>query len=206
MEIKIAAFTCEGALSSIEDCTDVLLFEKQNGVWIMTKQFSFRLEGGNPAEIRDSVRSLILELGNCSMVVSTSIAGIPYYVFDRMGFSVFEANLLSCELLDDLLREVELEQRHIREEGTATEPVPLDDEGRWFMDLISLQEKHPEISSKQALRPFLQKKNFFELKLLCTHFPPWMELDISTMHLGYAIESNKNGQLEVVISHILCKG
>lgn len=205
MVMKIAAFTHEGAVCSIEDCSKVLIFEKQNGTWHMAMQLSFRVEGSNLSAIRDSVRSLILELGNCSVVVSRSIAGIAYHVFDRMGFSVFETDLLSDELLDNIFQQIDFEQNHTSEEQIATEPIPEDDEGRWFLDLIALQEKHPEISSKQALRPFLQQKNFLELKLLCSHLPPWLDVELPAMRLGYTIEFQKNARLEVTISHALCK-
>lgn len=205
MVMKIAALASGGVLSSLESCTEVLLFEKQGDTWQMTEQLPFRLEGCNPSEIRDSVRSLILELVNCSVVVSTCIAGIPYHVFDRMGFSVFEADLLSYELLDDLLQDVVLEKKQAVDKKTATEPIPEDDEGRWVFDLISLQEKHPEISSKQALRPFIQKRNFLELKLLCTHVPPWLDVELPAKHLGYTIEHLRDGQLKVIISGALCK-
>lgn len=205
MVMKIAAFTHEGAICSIEDCSEVLVFEKQNDTWHMAMQLSCSLAGSSLSAIRDGVRSLILELGNCSVVVSKSIAGIAYHVFDRMGFSVFEADLLSDELLDRIFQEIELEQKHMSEEQIATEPIPEDDEGRWVLDLIALQEKHPEISSKQALRPFLQQKNFLELKLLCTHLPPWLDIELPTMRLGYTIELQKNALLEVKISHALCK-
>ena len=203
--MKITAFTYRGELASIETCTQVLIFENQNDTWHLVKQQPFKLEGSCSTEIRDGVRSLILELDNCSVVVSKSIAGIPYHVFDRMGFSVFEANLLSDELLDCIFQEIELEQKHISEEQIATEPIPEDDEGRWFLDLIALQEKHPEISSKQALRAFIQKKSFLELTLLCTHLPPWLDVELPALHLGYAIESQKDGRLMVTISRTLCK-
>jgi len=205
MELKIAAFMCGGALSSVEHCTEIFLFEKEGGTWRICGKQPFRLEGSSPSEIRDSVRSLILELGSCSVVVAKSVAGIPYHVFDRMGFSVFEAETLSDGLLDGLLLDVEQAQKHLSGEQTATEPVSMDDEGRWFLDLISLQEKHPEISSKQALRSFLQKKTFFELQLLCTHLPPWLGAELSARHLGCTVEARTGGQLEVTISRALCK-
>lgn len=205
MIMKIAAFTRGGELASIKDCAEVLIFKKQDDAWIIAKKQPFRLEGGSSSEIRDIVRSLILELDNCSVVVSKSIAGIPYHVFDRMGFSVFEAAFLSDELLDDLLQEIELGQKQISENQASTEPIPLDGEGRWFLDLISLQEKHPEISTKQALRAFIQKKSFLELTLLCTHLPPWLDVELPALHLGYSIESQKDGRLMVTISHTICK-
>jgi len=206
MVMKIAALIHERELSAIEECTQVLLFDKKDSTWNVIKEMPFELENGSPSEVRDSVRSLILELGNCSVVVAKSIAGIPYHVFDCMGFSIFEADSLSDELLDELIEDVEMEKKHNNEKSEAIEPVAVDNENRWFMDLIALQENHPKISSKQALRPFLQKKNFFELKIVCSHVPPWLDVELPAMRLGYLIESKKEGRIEAIISNALCKG
>jgi Fe-only nitrogenase accessory protein AnfO len=205
MDHKIAALTREGLLAHVENCTEVILFKKKDSEWIISEQLPFRLEGSSSAEIRDCVRSLILELGNCSVVVAKSVLGVAYHVFDRMGFSIFEAEELDGTLLDGLILDMEQAEKQLREEQTATVPIPMDDQGRWFLDLISLQEKHPEISSKQALRDFLQKKTFLELTLLCTHVPPWLDAELPAKHLGYAIEEQENGVLAVTISRILCK-
>lgn len=204
MEMKIAALTKDGELASIEDSTEVLLFEKEDSAWRVFNKHPFRLSGRSSSEIRDSVSSLILQL-ECKVVVARHISGIPYRVFDSMGFSIFEANKLSCELLDDLVRDIKKSQVELSNEHTSTEPIPIDDEGRWFLDLISLQEKHPEISSKQALRPFIQNNAFLELKLLCTHLPPWLDIELPARQLGCTIEEIKGGRLIVNISRTSCK-
>jgi Fe-only nitrogenase accessory protein AnfO len=204
MEMKIAALTYEGELASIEDCTEVLLFEKEYSAWRVFLKHPFNLSGRSSSEIRDSVRSLILQL-ECTVVVARHISGIPYRIFDTMGFSIFEADTLSCELLDDLIQDIKKSQIELRKEQTSTEPIPIDEEGRWFFDLISLQENHPEISSKQALRPFIQNKAFLELKLLCTHLPPWLDIELPANQLGYKIEARQDGRLMVNISRTLCK-
>ena len=204
MAMKIAALTCGGALSAVEHCTEALLFEKKGGAWLLSQLLPFQLEGSSSSEIRDCVRSLILEL-DCSVVVAKSVTGIAYHVFDRMGFSVFEAETLSDALLDGLLLDVEQARKQRSKEQAATEPVPLDEEGQWFLDLIALKEAHPEISSKQALRPFLQKKTFLKLKLLCTHLPPWLDVELPARHLSYTMEAQPDGRLMVSIARALCK-
>ena len=204
METKIAALTCEGELVSMEDCAEVLLFEKEDSAWRVISKHPFRLAGRSSSEIRDSVRSLILQL-DCTAVVASHIAGIPYRIFDTMGFSIFEADRLSFGLLDDLIQDIRKARIELRREETETEPIPIDDEGRWFLDLIALQEKHPEISSKQALRPFIQNNAFLELRLLCTHIPPWLDVELPPKQLGCTIESMQDGRLTVNISRALCK-
>lgn len=201
---KIAALTCSGVLSSLEECTEVLLFENEGSSWGIIGRLPFRLEGRKPNEIRDSVRSLVLKL-DCKVVVARTISGIPYHVFDTTGFSIFEAENLSDRLLYDILRDISMAQNQVLSEQTATEPIPIDEEGRWFLDLISLQERHPEISSKKALRPFLQNQAFLELKLLCTHLPPWLDVELPPRHLGCTIENDPDGRIMVSISHTLCK-
>jgi len=201
---KIAALTCSGVLSSLEECTEVLLFEDEGGSWGIIGRLPFRLEGSKSNEIRDSVRSLVLKL-DCRVIAARTISGIPYHILDAADFSIFEAENLSDRLLDDILLDISISKGLVQSEETPTGPIPIDEEGRWFLDLISLQERYPEISSKKALRPFLQNQTFLELKLLCTHLPPWLDAEMHARHLGCAIETDPDGRLMVSISHALCK-
>jgi Fe-only nitrogenase accessory protein AnfO len=204
LKLRIAALTCNGILSSIETCHEVNLFEKGDEGWQNSETIPFSLEGSSSAEIRDCMRSLILELGSCSILVGKSIAGLPYHVLDRMGFSIFEAEDLTEGLLNGLCSDFEQAEQEKNRTQSATEPVPLDDQGRWMLDLIALQEDHPEISSKQALRPFL-KQPFLELMIICSHLPPWLEQVLPEKRLGYSMETLPNGKTKMTISRSLCK-
>lgn len=205
MNALIAVLTRDGRPSSAEECTSVLLFSREGGGWEVTEEISWHLtQEGELLDIRDQVRSLILELGECRIVMAAQLSGLAYHVFDRMGFAVFEAAELSGGLFDSILEDME-QDRDRKEEQSPTAPERCDDQGRYFLDLIALQENHPEVSSKRALRDFLHSnRNFFELKVVCSHVPPWLEAELPALHLGYRTDKLSNGSLSVTISRRLC--
>ncbi|MDR2615541.1 MAG: hypothetical protein LBC28_03070, partial [Oscillospiraceae bacterium] len=46
--------------------------------------------------------------------------------------------------------------------------------GEYSFDLAALQAERPEISSKTALRDWLDNTPFTRLRLRCRHTPPWI--------------------------------
>lgn len=203
---KIAALLREGQLSDFTSCTAVAVFEPDAETWQLTSEIPYAADAcTDPAEIRNHVRSLILELDDCSAVVARRLQGLPYHVFDRMGFQIFEAETLSDALLSGILADIADTGAVAAPAETPTAPVASDEHGRYALDLIALQEQHPEVSSKKALRPFLQSTPFFELHLRCSHMPPWLEVDLQTMRrVRCATESQPDGTLHVTISRTSC--
>ncbi len=205
MTKKVAALLQDGMLTDFAACTHAAVFEQQDGAWQMVQEIPYDAAACTTSEdIRSSVRSLILELGDCSVVVARRLQGLPYHVFDRMGFQIFEAETLSDALLTAIFIDIsDAEQKRLKE-PVPTAPMPMDERGRYRLDLIALQEQHPEISSKQALRPFLQSTPFYELHLVCSHLPPWLEEEAQTRRLRCVTESQPNGTLHVTLTRSLC--
>lgn len=207
MEPLIAALTKDGMPSTAENCQTVLLLARTQTGWELRQEIDWRLTGAaNPPEARDQVRSLILELQDCRIVVAAQLAGLAYHVFDRMGFQIFEAQSLSDRLLDEVLSDADGGEARADQSEDPTGPVPADGQGRYFLDLIRLQERHPELSSKRALRDFLRtNRAMYELKLICSHIPPWLEEELPPLRLGCRAERLEDGRLSVVISRRTCK-
>lgn len=202
----IAVLTRDSIPCPAEASTATLLFIRTEEGWTLAEEIPWHLHPDSASGVRDQVRSLVLELGDCRIVVAQQISGLAYHVFDRMGFQIFEANAVSDGLFDSILSEVDAAEREQSEAEDITGPVPTDETGRWFLDLIALQEKHPEISSKRALRDFLrQNRNLYELTLICSHLPPWLEGELSALRLGYRTETFDGDRLHITISRMLCK-
>ncbi|MGE4548190.1 MAG: Fe-only nitrogenase accessory AnfO family protein [Intestinibacillus sp.] len=202
----IAVLTRDSIPCPAEASTAALLFARTEEGWTLTEEIPWHLHPDSASGVRDQVRSLVLELGGCRIVVAQQILGLTYHVFDRMGFQIFEADAVSDVLFDSILSDVDAAARGQSGEEDVTGPVPTDDAGRWHLDLIALQEKHPEISSKRALRDFLrQNRSLYELTLICSHLPPWLEGELSALRLGCRTEPLDGGRLRVTISRSLCK-
>lgn len=205
MEPIIAVLNRDGVPSSIERCTSVLLFCRTGEHWTVNEEIPWHLIASeDPQDVRDQVRSLILELGECRIIVAERLAGLAYHVFDRMGFAVFEAADIGDDLFDSVLSDVQTAAEQPDEEPLG--PVACDNQGRYELDLIALQKKHPEISSKRALREFLRaNRNFYELRVFCSHVPPWLEAELPALRLGWRTEKLPDGRLSITIFRRTCK-
>jgi hypothetical protein len=84
-------------------------------------------------------------------------------------------------------------------------PQATGQEGRYGIDLIELQKRRPEISSKMALMPFFENTGFDELLVACAHIPPWFEHSLGGMGLRYRALSADDGTQQVCVYHAACK-
>ncbi|MFA9380069.1 MAG: Fe-only nitrogenase accessory AnfO family protein, partial [Acetanaerobacterium sp.] len=88
---------------------------------------------------------------------------------------IFEIDAVTDEMLNGIAHDVaDADAQTNASYAGAIAPTPSDGDGRYFLDLIALQNEHPEVSSKQVLLPFLESTPFFQLDLVCTHLPPWL--------------------------------
>ena len=168
--------------------------------------------GGEPGipEMRSRIRKLIDELGDCRIIVSGKLAGIPYHIFDKMGFHIFETgDPPSQELFQYIIREIEEAEAKAQASRasaaaasvSALTPVSPDHNGNYYLNLIELQQAHPEISSKKALRQFMEETVFGRLELICNHIPPWMEAMIASKSYDCQIEKIDGQACKVTLSN-----
>ena len=104
--------------------------------------------------------------------------GIPFCVVDSFGFKIFSINELNNDCLDGIVEDIESSNMIEKMKKQIVEnamPVETETEGIFYLDLVLLQTECPEISSKKALKDFLNTTPFLELQLLCNHIPPWLE-------------------------------
>jgi predicted Fe-Mo cluster-binding NifX family protein len=156
-----------------------VVYEKKTGVWSVAAEADFtKLTPSTPAETRKNTEALLLLLEGCDILAGGGITGIPFAVFDRAGFRIFEIGAVNDETLDGIIDELAEAKAAQAEKAAVVEnarPLETATPGIYALDLIALQSKYPEISSKMAMRDFLEKTPFMELHLKCRHVPPWLE-------------------------------
>jgi hypothetical protein len=178
MTAKIAVFVQDKFKNGKTDTMmRVIIFQEDNGLW---NQLDENYVNMNPetgiGAYREDIKKLIECLADCRIAAGPQFSGVLYRELDNSGFSIFEAQDFSPETLDGILRD--LEKAGTEEATTAKAPkCPVETEtpGVFYFDFIRLQETFPEMSSKQALRSFLETTPFYELRLKCAHVPPWLE-------------------------------
>lgn len=194
-------------LSSFEAGTNINIYCKQESTWKLEEEITYSLNHSfTIPDIRDYIRTVILNLKDCKIIIGKTIAGLPYHIFNRMGFEIYESNFISDSILDEISSEVaeSTSMRISSQPMLSILPVQTEVDGIYYLNLIDLQDKHPEISSKKALQEFLSTKPFHMLELICSHVPPWFEHALPARKLTYRIEDMQKGKLKVTIYKECC--
>lgn len=186
---EIAVFINEkDVISSFEEAKYIKIFAKE-GTWKAKKEIlidkTSKENGIN--EIRKEYRNLIEKMDGCKIIVVTKAFGIPYSVFYVEDFSVWELEGNPLEFLDEIIKK-ENEQEQIEEREVETGKKLGD--GYYLIDLQQLELTNPEISSKKAIIPYLQKEEVEKIQVHCCHIPPWL------------VNKKNNGEIELEVNEI----
>ncbi len=204
MEKAAFFYNQDKKMAEFYQCCGYSIYEMEQEKLIKTGETVFTpIAPSSPAAVRTKVNELIAGLGDCKAVAFGSISGIPYSAFDMAGFCIFQLTDNSRESIEGLLEELgqfKKEQSKVSQAKAVPEETGV--EGVYRFDLIGAQEKNPELSSKKALIPFFESTPFVELKIICTHIPPWLEKDERFL---VRTEKTAAGQL-AVITHRQCEG
>ncbi len=163
-------------VASFFDCDRVSVFRVGEDGRTLLNMYYVNLESDDPLSVRRLVRQIADSLGSCRILAGSRIGGLFYREFDRLGFSLFEIRDTGPATLAGIAgdwEQAEEEAASCREMPAC--PVEPAVPGVFRLDLIRLQRERPDVSSKMALKAFLETAPFYELHLLCAHVPPWME-------------------------------
>lgn len=176
---KVAVFLKNGSLAPFMECNMVCIYEKVQCGWNLLDTASFPpVPGGTIRETRMAMKEILPLAEGSDAICSRENTGIPFAEFDRAGCCIFSVDRVNDQTLDGILEDIEAsdEKKRIRDEIIKNaRPAETEEPGIYVLDLIMLQKECPEISSKKALREFLDTVPFLELRIECAHIPPWLE-------------------------------
>ncbi|MBU4540629.1 MAG: hypothetical protein KJ774_05335 [Firmicutes bacterium] len=209
-KLNLMAVFCDDndQISRFDDMTNFVFYTKEEAGWHKSDKvpLSPDLSGGLDA-IRENISQMLSAFNECRIIITKSISGIPYQIFDRSGFIICESEAFDLDLLNairaDLISQDEEARAYAR--LLAKTPEETDVPGYYRFDLSQVQKKHPELSSKMALLPFLKETPFYSLEVVCDHIPPWFEQQLPEMQLQYHIENKNDSTKHVVITHVVCE-
>ncbi len=194
-------------LADFTEVTTIHIYEKSEGWEVVKVIESEDITDKQENDTKNFMSSLIAELEGCKVIVGTLILGIPYYLFIRAGYEVCEAPEFSMLLLeqiyDDYCKPLTGENQEKKTENISTNPIPIDVDGNFFIDIISVQKTYPQLSTKKILLPFLSDSLFNSLKIKCSHIMPWLESYVEQRRFHIQIDRYE-GQYIILISHQLC--
>jgi hypothetical protein len=179
---KIAVFTNrDEEMCNFYECSCFRIFVKKELGFMLKKVVEFEpILPQKTATVREETEKLVGLLEECQTVAFGDITGIPYTVFDHAGLQIFSIPDDSQKTLEGIARDIDQAQQEESEKRNAAgciEPIETETPGVYTLDLLKIQELHPDLSSKKVLLEFLQTMPFMELKLSCAHIPPWIEKD-----------------------------
>ncbi|SHH99655.1 Iron only nitrogenase protein AnfO (AnfO_nitrog) [Sporobacter termitidis DSM 10068] len=154
----------------------VIVFEQNDTSWNEMDCFYVNMPPDAAiGSVRRDLAALMDRLAGCRIAAGSTFSGVLYRELDSRGFSIFEVSDFTPGTLDGILRDLEDADAADGAAETPARPVETETPGVYRLDLIRLQEVHPEVTSKRALLEFLETTPFYELRLACTHVPPWIE-------------------------------
>lgn len=208
-------------ITSMDHIFYVCIYEKSD-TWKAVKEYHLLPPIPETAEIKGMISQLVNQLGECKIVVGKTITGMIYHILDKNGFTMCESENLSDTVLDEIVedffktadeekeqkinnmqRKQEVEHRNQQIQQMKKSPIPVDDLGNYFLDMIELQKVYPEISTKKALLPFLCNELFLSLKIHCNHVMPWLDGFIADKNLEYTVTKVEQG-VNILLNHKVC--
>lgn len=199
----------DGNTGSIYEPGMLVLYKREEKNWIVKNKIIFNVNTSKGmGAVRERMVLLIESLGNCSVFLGKRVDGIPYSVLKKSGFTIAEASGNPEELLDEL-REMMIENKEKaakkkKAEEVSMEPIALDKEGSYFINLERIQNNNPGVSSKKVLLPFLRNKSFNELKIFCSHAPQWLEGELLSLNMRLEVKELVKGEIEVRVYNQVC--
>lgn len=154
-----------------------VLKQTDNGPWQTDQLIPLNLNVKNTEELRVNIRDAIdaIDDGTDNILISQGITGIPYYVFDKMGFAIFVVDQIDDSLLNEIFAETEKNKEELAEDALLPrKPIEVAT-GIYYLDFLLLESKHSELTTKQILMPFFDTTPFLSLSIRISHIPPWLE-------------------------------
>ena len=193
----------EKRLTNFADSAYLKIMVQNNGIWQCEKILPVDLNVNNTNELRIKIHAIINSIDDCKILLSAGISGIPYYIFDKMGFSIFETTSETPEILEEVITETQNNKKALTDSSAISCTPSEIASGCYFLDYMLLENSHPEITTKKALLPFFKTKPFISLTVLFSHIPPWLEADEYSKKMEITTQKNSKGIL-VSIRHKMC--
>jgi len=199
---KIAVFAnANSTLCDFFEAERFLIFERGKAGWEKTGEAKFeKIVPSAPAATRKNTEALLPLIEGCNVLAGGALVGIPFSVFDRAGFHIFEIGKMDDETFDGIVEDLcNADAESAAKEAIIRDakPVETSTPGIYFLDLVALQKECPEVTSKKAMMDFLKNTPFMELHLVCKHIPPWIE---NSGAYNVKITSDKDGVVKAVIT------
>ncbi len=208
MAKEIAVFIdADGRAATLNEQGKIVVFTKWSQKWQRTREQDFTLAGDlDLRAMRQKMGEILTFLGDCKIFVGQLVTGLPYFELEKGQISVWEYEGLPADFLDHVWATEEAAKIKLENQTELTSiPAPLDlGNGCYRISIQDIQNNNSGITSKQILLPFLSQGKFYQLEVLCSHLPPWLEMELGNNRFVGVVEKLASNQIKVVITHQPC--
>jgi Fe-only nitrogenase accessory protein AnfO len=196
----------EGLTAALEEAGSIRVYTKNstNDSWEISEEFAFSLlESSSILELRNLISSMIQRIGDCRIFVAREVAGQLYNVLEANRFTIYEVEGKPEQFLDSILAsEAEETRKSIEKSKQVTEcyPEKTNLEGVYYINLQVAMSADPNLTSKKILLPFLMKKDFKVLEVICDHIPKWFDVEFEKLGLNSTSSKFRENDYKVIIS------
>lgn len=196
---EIGVFLNEKELiSSFEEARYVKIFAKEKYSWKTKKVILINRTGGEKGinDIRQEYKNVLNEMDDCKIVIVTKAFGIPYSVFYMEDFSVWELEGNPFDYFDEIIKKELIQEESENQEVEIAKKLG---EGYYLIDLQELELINPEITSKKAIIPYLEKDDVKKIEVHCCHVPPWLIAKMDKGEILLSINEIKRNDYMVTV-------
>lgn len=190
----------DGSVLPFANKGKIMIYDKQKDGWKIVKDILYDLEQEKGlAHMRNKISKLVTLIGyNSKVFIATKVIGIPYFEFEKQGFSVWEIEGRPEDFLDEVMNEENL----CKEESVVTAKISVPEkisDGCFAISIKSIQENTMGITSKQVLQGFVRKSDFRQLVINCNHVPPWLQAEVIDSSLRCQIEKIDINDYKIIL-------
>lgn len=204
---KIAVLTDGGGRTApLDQSSKILLYQEIDSKWQVMKVIDWHPTADQTiAAIRGDIKTCIDQLEDCRIIVGKKLSGVAYHFLDKMNFHIFETDHPASQSLFYSIRQAITEsedKRNFINQTPVQTPVSPNNDGIYYFNLIELQQVFPEISSKKALKAFMEKAAFYKFELICNHIPPWLESMMLLRKFRWEVERFENNSSKITVLNL----
>ncbi|MBV4419580.1 Fe-only nitrogenase accessory protein AnfO [Clostridium tyrobutyricum] len=196
-----------GEIGSFLQSGVVNIYINKNQSWIIKDKVEFDINNiSDMNSLRSNIIKLVENLGKCKIFVAEKVSGILYNILERNGITSWEINGNPYDCLDyvykrELAEDKRLLLESIKPKDNIKQWIIKDDEScNYSLDLVEMQNKNPDITSKQALMPFIENTVFSKLIIYCSHIPMWFKKEFDTFNLKFDIQEKKKNKFKIIVT------
>jgi len=181
----------DGTTGKLGEPGTLAVFGRNAGTWSRVRVMAVVLDPSQGLKgLRAAAAGITAFLRDCRIVVTRSASGALYFELEKAGCSLWEIPGAPEKFLDQVWADEEKAKVPPGKPTAAGIPKPIEKTpGNFFISIKEVQGKRPDISSKQVLQQFIQSGGFLVLDIVCSHVPPWIEVEAERR--GYTLETEQ---------------